>query len=105
MDLSLLSSSSLIGFLRRKFLMKETPLMILEPLGVKITEASETESAYPDRRGNLDNIQYMVKWKVKVGEMESEGSRTEASTLVLKMRGNGPFTFTRNYSSNKSTRP
>ncbi|CAN7132477.1 unnamed protein product [Brassica rapa subsp. narinosa] len=33
MDLSLLSSSSLIGFLRRKFLMKETPLMILEPLG------------------------------------------------------------------------
>ncbi|CAN7031877.1 unnamed protein product [Brassica rapa subsp. trilocularis] len=33
MDLSLLSSSSLIGFLRRKFLMKETPQMILEPLG------------------------------------------------------------------------
>ncbi|CAF2236602.1 unnamed protein product [Brassica rapa] len=33
MDLSLLSSSSLIWFLRRKFLMKETPLMILEPLG------------------------------------------------------------------------
>nr|VDD04285.1 unnamed protein product [Brassica rapa] len=72
MDLSLLSSSSLIWFLRRKFLMKETPLMILEPLGVKITEASETESAYPDRRGNLDNKQYMVRWKVNVVEQRDQ---------------------------------
>lgn len=52
--------------------MKETPLMILEPLGVKITEASETESAYPDRRGNLDNKQYMVRWKVNVVEQRDQ---------------------------------
>ncbi|KAJ0239375.1 hypothetical protein HA466_0230280 [Hirschfeldia incana] len=52
----------------KRFLEKETPLMILEPLGGKISEISETESPYPHRRGNLYNIQYMVKWKVNTVE-------------------------------------
>ncbi|KAG2244255.1 hypothetical protein Bca52824_093893 [Brassica carinata] len=54
----------------KMFLEKETPLMILEPLGGKINEISESDSPYPHRRGNLYNIQYMVKWRVnEVEEM------------------------------------
>ncbi|KAF8096119.1 hypothetical protein N665_0317s0025 [Sinapis alba] len=54
----------------KRFLEKETPLMILEPLGGRISEISETDSPYPHRRGNLYIIQYMVKWKVnEVEEM------------------------------------
>ncbi|XP_010449148.1 PREDICTED: tetrahydrocannabinolic acid synthase-like [Camelina sativa] len=55
----------------KRFLEKETPLMIFEPLGGKINQLSENESPYPHRRGNLYNIQYMVKWKVnEVEEMD-----------------------------------
>ncbi|VVB12266.1 unnamed protein product [Arabis nemorensis] len=54
----------------KRFLEKETPLMILEPLDGKMSEISETESPFPHRKGNLYNIQYMVKWKVnEVEEM------------------------------------
>ncbi|CAN8231239.1 unnamed protein product [Cochlearia groenlandica] len=54
----------------KRFLEKETPLMILEPLGGQMSKLSETESPYPHRKGNLYNIQYMVKWKVnEVEEM------------------------------------
>lgn len=54
----------------KRFLEQDTPLMIFEPLGGKISKISETESPYPHRRGNLYNIQYMVKWKVnEVEEM------------------------------------
>ena len=42
--------------------------MILEPLGGKISEVSESESPYPHRRGNIYNIQYMVKWRVNTVE-------------------------------------
>ncbi|KAG5413555.1 hypothetical protein IGI04_001122, partial [Brassica rapa subsp. trilocularis] len=52
----------------KRFLEKETPLMILEPLGGKINEISESESPYPHRRGNIYNIQYMVKWRVNTVE-------------------------------------
>ncbi|KAL1205330.1 Berberine bridge enzyme-like 22 [Cardamine amara subsp. amara] len=48
----------------KMFLEKETPLMILEPFGGKISQISETESPFPHRKGNLYNIQYMVKWTV-----------------------------------------
>ncbi|CAF2070213.1 unnamed protein product [Brassica oleracea var. botrytis] len=52
----------------KRFLQQETPLMILEPLGGKINEISESESPYPHRRGNIYNIQYMVKWRVNTVE-------------------------------------
>ncbi|XP_013671119.2 berberine bridge enzyme-like 22 [Brassica napus] len=52
----------------KRFLQQETPLMILEPLGGKISEVSESESPYPHRRGNIYNIQYMVKWRVNTVE-------------------------------------
>ncbi|CAN8246176.1 unnamed protein product [Cochlearia groenlandica] len=49
----------------------ESPVMIMEPLGGKMYRIGESESPFPHRRGNLYNIQYMVKWRVKeVEEMK-----------------------------------
>ncbi|OAO94269.1 hypothetical protein AXX17_AT5G42490 [Arabidopsis thaliana] len=49
----------------------ESPIMIMEPLGGKMYEIGETETPFPHRRGNLYNIQYMVKWRLKdIGVME-----------------------------------
>ncbi|KAJ8549662.1 hypothetical protein K7X08_033369 [Anisodus acutangulus] len=44
------------------FLEEERPQMILEPLGGKIEEISESEIPFPHRKGNLYNIQYLVNW-------------------------------------------
>ncbi|EOA14351.1 hypothetical protein CARUB_v10027532mg [Capsella rubella] len=55
----------------KRFHEVESPMMILEPLGGKMYEIGESETPFPHRRGNLYNIQYMVKWRVKdIGEME-----------------------------------
>ncbi|CAI8594877.1 unnamed protein product [Vicia faba] len=37
-------------------------LLIMEPYGGKMSEISESEIPFPHRKGNLYNIQYMVKW-------------------------------------------
>lgn len=38
--------------------------MVMEPLGGVMNRIPETQIAFPHRRGNLYNIQYIVKWKV-----------------------------------------
>ncbi|XP_058721971.1 berberine bridge enzyme-like 22 [Vicia villosa] len=37
-------------------------ILILEPYGGKMSEISESKIPFPHRKGNLYNIQYMVKW-------------------------------------------
>lgn len=37
-------------------------LLIIDPFGGKMDEISEFEVPYPHRKGNICNIQYMVKW-------------------------------------------
>ncbi|KAG2264951.1 hypothetical protein Bca52824_072030 [Brassica carinata] len=55
----------------KRFHEVESPMMIMEPLGGRMYEIGETETPFPHRRGNLYNIQYMVKWRVKdIEEME-----------------------------------
>ncbi|KAJ8440828.1 hypothetical protein Cgig2_000716 [Carnegiea gigantea] len=38
--------------------------VVMEPLGGRMNNISETQIAFPHRTGNLYNIQYIVKWKV-----------------------------------------
>ncbi|XP_055804400.1 berberine bridge enzyme-like 22 [Solanum dulcamara] len=47
---------------KRLFLEEERPQMIMEPLGGKLDEISESEIPFPHRKGNLYNIQYLVNW-------------------------------------------
>ncbi|CAN4083918.1 unnamed protein product [Withania somnifera] len=46
----------------KMFLEEERPQMILEPLGGKLDEISESKIPFPHRKGNLYNIQYLVNW-------------------------------------------
>ncbi|XP_059295120.1 berberine bridge enzyme-like 22 [Lycium ferocissimum] len=48
--------------IERLFLEEERPQMILEPFGGKMDEISESEIPFPHRKGNLYNIQYLVRW-------------------------------------------
>ncbi|KAF3646160.1 putative cannabidiolic acid synthase-like [Capsicum annuum] len=48
--------------IERLFLKEEIPQIILEPLGGKLDEISESEIPFPHRKGNIYNIQYLVYW-------------------------------------------
>ncbi|KAM3362513.1 hypothetical protein P3S68_017367 [Capsicum galapagoense] len=48
--------------IERTFLEEAGPRMILEPLGGKMNEISESETLFPHRKENLYNIQYTVGW-------------------------------------------
>ncbi|GMN64431.1 hypothetical protein TIFTF001_033496 [Ficus carica] len=51
------------------FSQEEVVFMIMDPFGGKMNEISEFETPFPHRKGNLYNIQYMVKWDADgVGE-------------------------------------
>ncbi|XP_009603724.1 berberine bridge enzyme-like 22 [Nicotiana tomentosiformis] len=50
------------GMIKDLFLEEEKPMIILDPLGGKLDEISESELPFPHRKGNLFNIQYMVNW-------------------------------------------
>ncbi|QCD95330.1 CO dehydrogenase flavoprotein-like [Vigna unguiculata] len=43
-------------------------MLILEPYGGRMSEISESEIPFPHRKGNLYNIQYLVKWEVNSKE-------------------------------------
>ncbi|CAM8918600.1 unnamed protein product [Rhodiola kirilowii] len=46
----------------KKFLEEEIVFMIMEPYGGRMDQISESELPFPHRKGNLYNIQYLVKW-------------------------------------------
>ncbi|PHT29973.1 hypothetical protein CQW23_30472 [Capsicum baccatum] len=48
--------------IERTFLEEAGPRMILEPLGGKVNEISESETVFPHRKGNLYNIQCTAGW-------------------------------------------
>ncbi|CAN1837580.1 Tetrahydrocannabinolic acid synthase [Linum perenne] len=39
------------------------PVILMEPLGGKMSEIPESHTPFPHRKGNLYNVQYMVKWE------------------------------------------
>ncbi|XP_020674746.1 berberine bridge enzyme-like 22 [Dendrobium catenatum] len=46
----------------RRFLKKgEQPMMIIDPWGGRMDEISETETAFPHRKGNLYNVHYLTE--------------------------------------------
>lgn len=46
-----------------RFLEEEIVFMIMDPFGGRMNEISESEVPLPHRKGNLCNIQYLVKWE------------------------------------------
>ncbi|KAK4361022.1 hypothetical protein RND71_019974 [Anisodus tanguticus] len=48
--------------IERLFLEEERPMIILDPLGGRLDEFSESELPFPHRKGNLYNIQHIVNW-------------------------------------------
>ncbi|XP_077253432.1 tetrahydroberberine oxidase-like [Tasmannia lanceolata] len=44
-------------------------LLIMDPLGGRMSEISESEIAFPHRKGNLYEVQYLVKWEEGGGEV------------------------------------
>ncbi|XP_071695272.1 berberine bridge enzyme-like 22 [Rutidosis leptorrhynchoides] len=50
--------------IRKKFIQQKLVFMIMEPFGGRMSEISEADVPFPHRRGNLYNIQYLVKWEV-----------------------------------------
>ncbi|XP_050370396.1 LOW QUALITY PROTEIN: berberine bridge enzyme-like 22 [Argentina anserina] len=47
-----------------RFMQEQLVFMILDPYGGKMAEISEFEIPFPHRKGNIYNIQYIVKWDV-----------------------------------------
>lgn len=43
---------------------EDKALIIMEPFGGRLHEIAESEIAFPHRKGNLYNIQYLVKWEM-----------------------------------------
>ncbi|KAJ9140893.1 hypothetical protein P3X46_031485 [Hevea brasiliensis] len=53
----------------KRFLEEELVFMIMDPYGGRMNDILESEIPFPHRKGNLYNIQYLVKWEVNgVGE-------------------------------------
>lgn len=47
----------------KRFLQEQIVFMIMDPFGGKMDEISEPKIPFPHRKGNLYNIQYLVKWE------------------------------------------
>ncbi|KAL0292545.1 UNVERIFIED_CONTAM: Berberine bridge enzyme-like 22 [Sesamum calycinum] len=50
--------------IREALLQEEVAFVIMDPFGGKMEKISESELPFPHRKGNLFNIQYLVKWSV-----------------------------------------
>ncbi|KAI3812183.1 hypothetical protein L1987_16890 [Smallanthus sonchifolius] len=50
--------------IQEKFHEQKLVFMIMDPYGGRMSEISEPHIPFPHRRGNLYNIQYLVKWEV-----------------------------------------
>ncbi|KAK1375655.1 berberine bridge enzyme-like 18 [Heracleum sosnowskyi] len=48
----------------KRMLEVELAFVILEPFGGRMAEISESEIPFPHRKGNLYNVQYLLKWDV-----------------------------------------
>lgn len=49
--------------IKQMFLEEDSPLMILDPFGGRMSQISKSELPFPHRNGTLYNIQYLVNWK------------------------------------------
>ncbi|XP_035544587.1 berberine bridge enzyme-like 22 [Juglans regia] len=47
-----------------RFLEEQLVFIIMDPFGGQMNEISESEIPFPHRKGNIYNIQYLVKWEV-----------------------------------------
>ncbi|KAI3714129.1 hypothetical protein L1987_72719 [Smallanthus sonchifolius] len=50
--------------IQEKFHEQKLVFMIMDPYGGRMSEISKSHIPFPHRRGNLYNIQYLVKWEV-----------------------------------------
>ncbi|KAJ8758726.1 hypothetical protein K2173_000447 [Erythroxylum novogranatense] len=48
----------------KRILQEEIAIILFDPFGGRMSEISEADVPFPHRKGNLYNIQYMVKWDV-----------------------------------------
>ncbi|KAG8365675.1 hypothetical protein BUALT_Bualt18G0131100 [Buddleja alternifolia] len=56
--------------IRERVLEEQIAFVIMDPLGGKMEQIQESEIPFPHRKGNLFNIQYLVKWDL-AGDSES----------------------------------
>ncbi|KAK8950875.1 Cannabidiolic acid synthase [Platanthera zijinensis] len=62
----------------------QLPIMIIEPLGGRVGEVSETETAFPHRKESLYGIQYVIEWTEE--EEEEEGAKKTQEYLEWMRR-------------------
>lgn len=48
--------------INERLMKEEVAFVIMDPYGGKMDEIAETELPFPHRKGNLFNVQYLVKW-------------------------------------------
>lgn len=77
-----ITKKGLKGIRERVLLLQEqnSVYIILDPMGGKMEEISESEIAYPHRKGIKYNIQYLVKW----GDEESSKRHLEWINLLYE---------------------
>ncbi|CDP12712.1 unnamed protein product [Coffea canephora] len=49
--------------IKKMFLEEDSPMMILDPFGGRMSQICESKLPFPHRNGTLYNIQYLVNWK------------------------------------------